>query len=118
MALPLLLSAVMAAQDNTNKRDQFDSKIYTLANSAFTGRDPGNFTAQLNNQSMGMVGKGLTGTLQDARSNAVQPEMIKTQKFADSYKTPDSEINGNQIGGLNKSQLTSFQVDPMKLRGY
>jgi putative salt-induced outer membrane protein YdiY len=85
--LPILSSLMQSSQDNTNRRNAFDSNIATLVNSPYTGRQAGDFSKFLGNTSLNNLKQGLDSSF--AQSN-------QEQRYADNLAWEKAQAKAAQ----------------------
>lgn len=95
--LPILSSLMQSSQDNTNRRNAFDSNIATLVNSPYTGRQAGDFSKFLGNTSLNNLKQGLDSAY--AQNN-------QEQRYADnlSWEKAQAKSLQDKLAGQIQAQ--------------
>lgn len=115
---PLIGSALKAGQENTNRRDQFNSSNISNAFSVFTGAGRQGLSGFLNNNSVGTVLKGVGGAVNNAQqldlqqaSDASRAQQLERAIAAQlNQRAGGREIAQNTIGAAERG----FQQLPLQ----
>lgn len=111
--LPILSSLMQSSQDNTNRRNAFDSNIATLVNSPYTGRQAGDFSRFLGNNSLNNLKQGISSSFAQSDEEKKYADDLEWKK--NQAKAVQDKINEQDQSTLNtQSGSASWGLSPDK----
>lgn len=115
--LPLISSILQSSQENTNRRNGFDSNIATLVNSPYTGRNAGNFGQFLQNNSLGNLATGLGAGYAQNDAEKKYADELKFRNNALQSQVPQQAVAQTQYVDdpiIRMGMSNDFSFDPNK----